>query len=128
MKYKVYHTRNWALNSKLHFIDSVELCPEFQNGYKPFKSNYKLVAVVETDALGNTFGLTNHIDVEWWKNDGVELIEESRSTSVGDLVEDIDGNLWMCASCGWTEVKWADDKDDPYEIVSDEYGEYKIQK
>ena len=108
MKFKVYHTKSWALNSDLHFIDSEELCPQFVDGYVPVRENYSLIATVETDELGEVFGLTNHIHYEWWRNDGVELVKESRSTSVGDLIEAEDGILYMVASVGFTEVKWSE--------------------
>jgi hypothetical protein len=129
--FKVYHTRNWALNTKLHFIDSpdyVEKCaPEFKDGYKPFKSNYKHVANVTCEEYGQTFQLTNHIEKSWWENEGVELIEESRSTSVGDLVEDLNGKLWMVAGIGFMEVEWSND-DDPHEVYVDDYGSYIVPK
>ena len=53
---------------------------------------YVHVADVEVDLrslnslmLGRAFQLTNHIDQEWWLNEGVTLVKESRSTSVGDI-------------------------------------------
>lgn len=97
MKFKVYHTKTWALNSLLHFKT---VC------FKPHKDDYKLVAEVECDALGETFELTNHIHQEWWKNDGVKLINESRSTSVGDVVVDENGTVYLCESVGWKETEW----------------------
>lgn len=97
MIFKVYHTKNWELNSKLHF--DIE-------GYTPNKDDYELVALVTCDELGMTFQLTNHIDYDWWENEGVELIKESRSTSVGDVVEDEKGQVWVCASVGWEKVEW----------------------
>jgi len=117
-KFKVYHTRDWALNSKLHFDTE---------GYKPFKSNYKHVATVECEEFGETFSLTNHIEWAWWKNEGVELVEESRSTSVGDLVEDEAGKLWLVAGVGFEVVEWSSD-DDPCEVHTDEYGSYVVPK
>jgi len=97
--FKVYHSKNWALNSMLHF-DDVEL-------FNPHKDDYKVVAVVACDAVGETFQLTNHITEEWWNNENVCLIEKSRSTSVGDVVEDTKtGELWLCCSVGWKKVEW----------------------
>jgi hypothetical protein len=95
--YKIYHTKDWNLNSKLHFDNK---------GYVPKKDDYQLVALVDCNAVGETFELTNHIDTEWWNNEAVTLIKESRSTSVGDLVEDENGKLWLCAMIGWEEVRW----------------------
>lgn len=107
MKFKVYHTKVWALNSLLHFnIDE----------YKPYADDYDLVAEVECDALGETFGLTNHIDYEWWENEGVTLFKESRSTSVGDVVVDENDDVHICASVGWEKTTWNEKakSDDPW--------------
>lgn len=120
MKFKVYHAMNWGLNSDLHFADDEEFCkkniPHLAN-YKPIRDNYKLVAIVETFAIGETFRLTNHIDKEWQSNEGVTAFEhQNRSTSVGDLVEDENGKLFLVASIGFSEVEW------------DESGDYKVFK
>lgn len=107
MKFKVYHGKDWALNSDLHFVDSVEINPHWEGGYKPIASNYRMVAEVETDALGMVFQLTNHIDKEWQENEGVKAYtDKARSTSVGDLIEDENGKLWMVAGIGFEEVEW----------------------
>jgi len=124
MEFKVYHSRNWALNSKLHFMESEKLCPECKDGYKPFRSNYKAVAMVESDSIGMVFQYTNHIDRAWWENKNVRLIEESRSTSVGDLVEDETGQLWVCASVGWEKCEW--NETDYWKVHKDEFGEYIV--
>jgi hypothetical protein len=97
MKLKVYHTKSWALNSLLHFKT---------DGFKPHKDDYQLVAEVECDNFGDVFYLTNHVHQEWWKNEGVTLIKESRSTSVGDIVVDENDNIHLCASMGWKETMW----------------------
>ena len=101
--FKVYHTKNWELNTMLHFET---------DSYEPKKEDYKLVAIVDCEEFGDTFRLTNHIDTEWWNNKEVECIGEEthRSTSVGDLVEDEDGNLHLCASIGWEKVNWKGEK------------------
>lgn len=103
---KIYHTKEWSLNSDLHFIGSEKLCPQWKDGYKPIMANYKLVAEVDTDEKERAYMLTNHIDTEWWNNDGVNKVEESRSTSVGDLLEDENGQLWLVASIGFEKTEW----------------------
>jgi len=115
---KVYHTTNWAINSNLHFAE--------KGTYKPVKSNYKLVAEVVGNDLGVAFQKTNHIDTAWWENDGVYKVEESRSTSVGDLMEMEDGTLIMVAGIGFDEVEW--DENDEFIVVKDRYGDYKMSK
>ena len=72
MKFKVYHGKDWALNSDLHFVDSVKINPHWEGGYKPIFSNYRIVAEVECDALGDVFHFTNHIDKEWQSNECVK--------------------------------------------------------
>jgi hypothetical protein len=116
-KFKVYHTRNWALNTKLHFDTE---------GYVPIKYNYELVAVVNGLDVEQAFHFTNHIDKSWFEHLNVEVVKESRSTSVGDLVEDEDGQLWFCAGCGWEKVEWSEVND--YEVHKDEYGEFLVAK
>ncbi len=111
-EFKVYHTKSWVLNSNLHFNTE---------GYIPKKDDYELVALVNTDALGETFRLTNHIDVAWWENEEVEMVKESRSTSVGDVVEDENGKVWLCASVGWEEVKWEAEEDEEDEAEEDKF-------
>jgi len=111
MKFKVYHAKEWSLNSDLHFIDDEKFCeknfPYWVGGYKPIVNNYKIVADVETDCIGNVFQLTNHIDHSWQENQEViAYTDKARSTSVGDLIEDENCQLWMVASCGFEKVEW----------------------
>lgn len=115
---KVYHTTNWAINSNLYFAE--------KGSYKPVKSNYKLVAEVVGNDLNVAFQKTNHIDVAWWENDGVYKVEESRSTSVGDLMEKEDGTLIMVAGIGFDKVEW--DETDDFIVVKDQHGDYKMSK
>ena len=116
-KFKVYHSRNFSLNTKLHF-DS--------EGYAPVKSNYELVAVVHGTDVENAFYFTNHIDKAWFDHINVKVVKESRSTSVGDLVEDEDGQLWLCAGCGWEKVEW--NENDDFVVWEDSYGSYLVSK
>ena len=100
--FKVYHTKDFMLNSLLHFdVD----------GYVPDKDDYKEVAVVDCNELGNVFELTNHIDHAWTENPECKVLSEKcRSTSVGDLVYDRKNKLYMCDSIGWEEVEWMSDE------------------
>lgn len=111
--FKIYHSKNWELNSQLHFLNC-----EF---YVAHKDLYDHVANVDCDSVGQTFQLTNHIDFSWWENEGVTLIKESRSTSVGDVVEDTETDkLWLCCGVGWQEVSWTDDKLDVLNFFKNE--------
>jgi hypothetical protein len=98
MSYKVYHTKNWALNTLLHF--NIE-------NFNPHMADYKIVADVHVDSIGPVFQFTNHIDHAWQENVEVTAYDKkARSTSVGDVVEDPNGQLWICASVGWEKVEW----------------------
>ena len=80
--------------------------PKFGMGEvkQEFPADYELVATVETASVEEAFRLTNHIDGDWRYNEGVKPTELARrSTSVGDIVVDMNGRIWECASCGWTE-------------------------
>ena len=98
---KVYHTKSFSLNTLLTFNTKA---------YLPFKEDYELVAVVNCESVNQVFDLTNTFDENvWWKKEGVCFVKDAdgqRSTSVGDLVEDEDGQLWLCCSMGWSKVEW----------------------
>ncbi len=65
---------------------------------------YKKVAEVDSNDLEQVFELTNSIDRYWGENKGVKLIiQENRSTSVGDIVE-MDGKVHVVASLGYKEL------------------------
>jgi hypothetical protein len=84
MKALVYHATN----------------PTFGLTEKKFPDDYELVAKVDTISPDTAYELTNHIDIEWWDNNGVELVKKSRSTSMGDVIE-IDGKAYLCEAIGW---------------------------
>ena len=56
-------------------------------------ADYERVARIEIEekevekALEKAFQLTNHIDRPWWDTVGMEVIQKSRSSSVGDIFE-----------------------------------------
>jgi hypothetical protein len=61
---------------------------------------YELVAELATDDLDDIFRLTNHIDSAWYENEGVVTHKQSRSTSVGDIIQTRNG-LFRCMPIGW---------------------------
>jgi len=76
--------------------------PTFLMTEQKFPQEFELVARVDTDNLDKAFELTNHIDCEWWDNEGVELVKESRSTSVGDVIE-VNREWFRCGMVGWVK-------------------------
>lgn len=65
-----------------------------------FPEGFELVAKVDTEHIGEAFRLTNTIDRPWIENEEVEVIKNSRSTSVGDVVVK-DGKPYLCRGTGW---------------------------
>jgi hypothetical protein len=69
---------------------------------------YTLVARVTAPTLGHVFQLTNTIDHPWWWNKGVEYKAPNpdgcRSTSVGDVVVDEQGQACRCLCAGWSTL------------------------
>lgn len=89
--YRVYHKKDFMFNyaeaDKTTMFDS---------------DLYNWVADVHTDSIDMVFQLTNHIDIEWWNNDEVKIYKHSRSTSVGDVIYDVDaGKHFLCMPVGW---------------------------
>ena len=63
---------------------------------------YHLVAIISSDDINDGFKLTNHIEDDWRKNEGViALPGEHRSTSVGDIIVK-DGVTSIVSSFGFT--------------------------
>jgi hypothetical protein len=94
MRYKVYHKSVMAFG--------------FGDAPKTFKrDDYSLVAEIRSESLGDTFRITNHIDHDWTTNPEVNKMHttHARSTSVGDIVEDENGDFHYCASFGWEDIK-----------------------
>ena len=90
--------------------------PNFGEDDKPeprYPQDYRIVALVDVPEgtepcayIGMVHILTNHIDWEWWKNEGVTLIGEpkQRSTSIGDVVMLPDGRKFKCVRVGWEKI------------------------
>lgn len=77
--------------------------PTFGMTEQSFPNDYELVAEIDCETADEAFKLTNHIDRPWWEND-LKVIKESRSSSVGDIVE-IEGKILLCLDLGWKELK-----------------------
>lgn len=66
---------------------------------------YLLVALVACPSLDDAFRLTNHIDAEWWDNDGIIAFRPARSTSPNDvIVEHATGICHLCQRVGWARL------------------------
>jgi len=108
-KFEVYHYDMRAFNCSFGKWNTLDTFGEFTGRCEaPSIEDYKKVALVESDNLGDVFRITNHIDSNWQTND--EVIETygdvtHRSTSVGDIVIDLENSKrYLCASMGWDEI------------------------
>ena len=65
--------------------------------------HYTHVATVDVDGFEQAFRAMNlwEEDENW---DRVELLERCSSMSVGDILEDHNGDLYRCASFGFTKI------------------------
>jgi hypothetical protein len=88
--------------------------------------SYQEVARVEASSLEEVYFKTQHLESPWWHNRGVQALQISRSTSVGDVIQedqalresqamrDEQGNLWAVATIGF--VRLADEEVKPGSI------------
>jgi hypothetical protein len=68
-----------------------------------FPEDYELVAIVPTSDLEIAYRDTNHIDRVWWENPNVQLVKESRSSSIGDVLVRGD-EQYRCEALGWKRI------------------------
>lgn len=60
------------------------------DGVSIFVHNLDLVAKVNANSLNHAFHFTNHVEHTWWRNPQVIWWRPSRSTSVGDVIHNMD--------------------------------------
>lgn len=69
------------------------------------KDAWKVVALLKGGNVEDAFRDTNHIDCAWWENRSIIAHKEARSTSVGDIVVNLeDGNASQVDGCGWVDL------------------------
>jgi hypothetical protein len=96
--YKVYHRQ--PLYPGLVFLDQEAHLPAILG----WPSNYRAVARVEADSLEEVFARTQHLETAWWHNPGVKALEISRSTSIGDIIQNEQGDLFAVTMTGFAKV------------------------
>ncbi len=69
------------------------------------EGGYVLVAKVDTNSLSEAWEKTNSIEDSWVKNKEVQaFVDESRSSKVGDVFKDENGQFHTVASIGFTKL------------------------
>jgi hypothetical protein len=66
--------------------------------------NYQEIAHVEASSLEEVYFKTQHLETAWWHNKGVAAVQMSRSTSVGDIIQDEQNDLWIVAVTGFLKI------------------------
>jgi hypothetical protein len=72
--------------------------------------SYLEVAQVEANSLEEVYVKTQHQENVWWHNKGVAAIQMSRSTAIGDILRDENGDLWVVAASGFVKATDASEK------------------
>ncbi|MGD9091374.1 MAG: hypothetical protein PVF74_00895 [Anaerolineales bacterium] len=95
--YKVFH--NQPLYPGMVFQENDILISELD-----WPDRYQEVARVDVDDLEEAYLKTQHLEKPWWLNPGVKVVNLSRSTSVGDVIQDENGTLWVVAAIGFVKL------------------------
>ncbi len=108
--YKIYHRQ--PLYPGLVFSDQEPLPADTLD----WPASYQEVAHVEAANMEEVYIKTQHLDIAWWHpplhrgwhNLGVKAIQMSRSTSVGDVIQDEQGEFWAVAATGFVRLSEQD--------------------
>ncbi len=73
-------------------------------GHIGWPGEYHLVARVKAENLEGAYARTQHIDHPWHEDPEVETLRFSRSTSIGDVIQDESGGFWAVASFGFSQL------------------------
>ena len=96
MHYTVFHHQPLC-----HLLGSGEMRAEDLG----WPENYEKTATVDAHSLDEVYAKTQHLHRPWWENPGVTAFGmAARSTSIGDIVQDKDGQLWVVASFGFEKL------------------------
>ncbi len=96
--YKIYHRQ--PLYPGLVFSDQEPLPADTFD----WPARYQKVAHVQAKNMEEAYLKTQHLETAWWHNRGVQAIQMSRSTSVGDVIQDEQGELWAVAATGFVKI------------------------
>ena len=105
--YKIYHRQ--PLYPGLVFSDQEPLSADTLD----WPASYQEVAQVEAKSLEEAYFKTQHLEFAWWHNRGVKATQMSRSTSVGDVIQDEQNELWAVAATGFVKITEQEVKPNP---------------
>lgn len=87
MQYLIYHNKDFLRYSAGQLTNDT-VFPRID------ARRLNLVAKVNATSLNHAFYFTNHIDKSWWRNQAIVWWRPARSTSVGDVIFDMDSKLY----------------------------------
>jgi hypothetical protein len=96
--YKIYHRQ--PRYPGLVFRDPEPLSADTLD----WPARYQEVAHVEAENMEEVYIKTQHQETAWWHNRGVQAKQMSRSTSVGDVIQDEQNELWAVAATGFVKI------------------------
>ena len=96
--YKIYHRQ--PLYPGLAFSHQEPLPADTLD----WPASYQIVAHVEAKNMEEAYIKTQHLERAWHHNRGVKAIQMSRSTSVGDVIQDEQGEFWVVAATGFVKI------------------------
>ena len=96
-EYVVYHRKELAQDIDLTTYDGLKRLG--------WPRAFQAAAYVDADSAAIAYGKTQHIDTEWWKNDGVRRVGDgTRSTSVGDVILTPSKHLIVVVDMGFEDL------------------------
>jgi hypothetical protein len=105
----------WHVNKEDPLIRAAALRHRFKEedgNQLLFPEHYTHVANVNINDIEDAYELANHIHTAWYNNKSVEILDLSRSTSIGDVIVDKKGVVHRCESMGWEQIKVQEERHD----------------
>ena len=96
MRYTVFHRQ-----SLCHLVGNGEMRADDLG----WPEKYEKTATVDAHSLEEVYAKTQHLHHPWWENPGVTAFGiTARSTSIGDILQDADGRLWVVSRFGFEKL------------------------
>ena len=96
MRYTVFHHQ-----SLCHLVGNGEMRADDLG----WPEKYEKTATVDAHSLEEVYAKTQHLHHPWWENPGVTAFGiTARSTSIGDILQDADGRLWVVSRFGFEKL------------------------
>ena len=107
MKYRIYHSRNTY--DSLFYTEHGDVYNKAQALTAYQAGNYEYQATVEAPYVDSAYEISQNVEKSWLLDRDVSdvSVPRARSTSVGDILVDERGTIYIVASFGFTEIEQA---------------------